>query len=60
MFVGPEEVDETYLGGKETNKHASKKLRAGRGTVGKTAIVGAKDRKTNKIKAAVVKATDAK
>ena len=35
-------------------------MRAGRGTVGKTAIVGAKDRKTNKVKAKVVKATDAK
>ena len=59
-FAGPVEVDETYMGGKERNKHKGKKIKAGRGTVGKTAVVGAKDRKTNKIKAKVVKATDAK
>ena len=60
LFAGPIEVDETYLGGKESNKHKGKKLKAGRGTVGKTAVVGAKDRKTNKVIAKVVKMTDAK
>ena len=60
LFAGPLEVDETYLGGKERNKHESNKLKAGRGTVGKSTIIGAKDRKTNKVKAKVIKGTDAK
>ena len=37
LFAVPVEVDETCMGGKEKSKHADKKLKAGRGTVGKTA-----------------------
>ena len=59
MMAGPVGVDESHFGGKERNKHASKKLKAGRGTVGKTAVAGAKDRATGQVSAAVVESTDA-
>ena len=58
LFGGEVEVDESYFGGKEGNKHAKDRLKAGRGTVGKSAVVGMKDRETNQVKAQVVGFTD--
>ena len=58
-FGGPVEVDEAYFGGLRKNmSNAKRKEQAGRGTVGKTVVVGAKDRETKKVIARVIPNTE--
>ena len=45
---GTVEVDETFIGGKEKNKHEDKRSHT-RGPSGKSVVVGMKDREANKI-----------
>ena len=60
-FDGPVEVDETYMGGKRKNMSNAKRKElagTGRGAVGKTAVIGMKDRATNQVRAEVITETD--
>ena len=53
-FVSPVEVDETYMGGKYSNMHKSRKPRlVGAGSQDKVPVVGIKERETGKVKAKV-------
>ena len=59
LFTGPVEADEAYLGGKRKNMPKSKrKALTGRGAVGKTIVVGTKDRESNRVSARVVENTE--
>ena len=57
VFSGPVEVDETYIGGSDRNRHEWK-VRQGRGPKGKAPVVGMKDRDSGKVAAEVVETTD--
>jgi transposase-like protein len=52
------EADETYVGGKEKNKHANKRLNAGRGAVGKEAVLSLVER-DGKVRSHHVKSVNA-
>ncbi len=54
-YPGPVEYDETYMGGKMKNMHKHKKREARqRPDLGKTVVVGAKERDTNRVSAKVI------
>ena len=50
MFHNEVEVDETYMDVKESKNAPEEKSHAGRGSVGKTAVVGIKDRETKQVR----------
>ena len=54
LLDGPVEVDESYVGGREKNRHASQRRRRGRGPVGKAAVIAIRDRSTREVRARAI------
>ena len=56
LLLGPVEIEETYIGGKARNRHASKRD-GKRGVAGKRAVVGILDRATGEVRAEAIEDT---